>query len=118
MNLDVAQRSHKPYLIRSAAEMVFISFSARSVPQIGAKLRDSFWPTFVTGCAFWPTVNIFNFRFLGPAHRVAYVNAMGLLWNSYLSYANSGGAASNAAAGASLPRKAMALAAATPDARR
>ena len=54
-------------------------------------------PTYATGSAFWPAVNLVNFRFLEPSQRVLYVNAAGLLWNVYLSYANTRAAAAVAA---------------------
>jgi hypothetical protein len=38
----------------------------------------------VTGSAYWPLVNIFNFRYVPSTHRVLYVNGCGLLWNAYL----------------------------------
>ena len=34
--------------------------------------------------------NLFNFLLVPPSGRVAFVNAAGLLWNGYISYANAG----------------------------
>ena len=45
--------------------------------------------TLVNGTLFWPAANIVNFMLVPPAGRVAYANAAGLLWNGWLSYANS-----------------------------
>ena len=50
---------------------------------------DNMWPTFSMGCFFWPATNIFNFTLVPSSHRVLYVNAAGLLWNSYLSWQTS-----------------------------
>lgn len=37
------------------------------------------------GFFFWVPVNVLNFAVVPPAGRVLYVNAAGLLWNTYLS---------------------------------
>mmetsp|Transcript_11397 Transcript_11397/g.41712 ORF Transcript_11397/g.41712 Transcript_11397/m.41712 type:complete len:212 (-) Transcript_11397:297-932(-) len=50
------------------------------------KLESNIWPTFCMGSAFWPATNIINFALVPPSGRVLYVNAAGLLWNSYLSW--------------------------------
>lgn len=41
----------------------------------------------VTGSAYWPVVNMLNFKFLAPGNqRVLAVNVCAIVWNSYLSY--------------------------------
>ena len=50
---------------------------------------------FVTGCAFWPCVNIVNFSFVPAGMRVPYVSSCGCVWNMFLSWLNArGGGAS------------------------
>mmetsp|Transcript_18058 Transcript_18058/g.45725 ORF Transcript_18058/g.45725 Transcript_18058/m.45725 type:complete len:208 (+) Transcript_18058:194-817(+) len=56
--------------------------------EVADKVRRSFWPSFSTGFLFWATANMANFQFVPPGSRVYYVQACGLLWNSYLSWAN------------------------------
>ncbi|GAQ78838.1 Mpv17-like protein [Klebsormidium nitens] len=53
------------------------------------KLEQGFLPTYTSGCVFWPVANMFNFTMVPPTERVLYSNIVGLVWNSYLSYANS-----------------------------
>jgi hypothetical protein len=53
-----------------------------------SKVQRCFWPSFSTGFLFWATANLANFQFVPPTSRVYYVSACGLLWNSYLSWAN------------------------------
>lgn len=36
------------------------------------------------GSVFWPAANMFNFMLVPPSGRVLYVNAAGLLWNTFL----------------------------------
>lgn len=48
------------------------------------KLKASFSKTYASGSIFWPIANIINFRFVPATNRVLYVNACGLLWNTFL----------------------------------
>jgi len=61
---------------------------------------SAFVPSYTMGWAFWLPVNMLNFAVVPPGFgRVLYINAMGLLWNTYLSYINSSvGAGRNAVA--------------------
>jgi len=61
----------------------------RTPTELGDKVQDFLWPTFKAGAAFWPAANVLNFMFIPATGRVAYVNACGLVWNSYLSWSNS-----------------------------
>lgn len=59
-----------------------------SLEQCREKVIKAAPPTLLTGTAFWPVVNIFNFMYVPAVHRVLYVNAAGLFWNAWLSYEN------------------------------
>jgi protein Mpv17 len=59
-----------------------------SLDQCKEKVIKAAPPTLITGTAFWPVVNFFNFLYIPPAGRVLYVNAAGLFWNAWLSYEN------------------------------
>lgn len=61
-----------------------------TIRQCVDKVQRSVPQAFVTGCVFWPTVNMLNFMMVPPTGRVVYVNVVGLLWNAYLSWTNSG----------------------------
>ncbi|CAD7704197.1 unnamed protein product [Ostreobium quekettii] len=52
------------------------------------RVRRAFWPTMVTGTAFWPVANMANFLYVPLKYRVAYVGCLGLVWNSFLSWSN------------------------------
>lgn len=52
------------------------------------KIRHTFWPMCVGGTLFWPAANVVNFTYIPPANRMLYINCMGVLWNSFLSYSN------------------------------
>ncbi|KAL6756627.1 hypothetical protein V8C86DRAFT_2644125 [Haematococcus lacustris] len=58
----------------------------RSLADAAARLSDRFLPTYSSGSAFWPLVNLVNFRFVPPPQRLLYLNACGLLWNAFLRY--------------------------------
>eukprot|EP00887_Chlorella_sp_A99_P008218 scaffold12.g8218.t1 len=49
------------------------------------------------GVAYWACAHLVSFRFVPPSARLPYLGATGILWNSYLSFAN---AAAPTAAGA------------------
>eukprot|EP00195_Chlamydomonas_chlamydogama_P013981 CAMPEP_0202908432 /NCGR_PEP_ID=MMETSP1392-20130828/45977_1 /ASSEMBLY_ACC=CAM_ASM_000868 /TAXON_ID=225041 /ORGANISM="Chlamydomonas chlamydogama, Strain SAG 11-48b" /LENGTH=108 /DNA_ID=CAMNT_0049597759 /DNA_START=284 /DNA_END=607 /DNA_ORIENTATION=+ len=82
----------------------------RSLSEAWNRAQPLIVPTCIAGTVFWPIANIINFRYIGPSQRVLYVNAAGLLWNTFLSFMNSsqavqapvaaaGGSAAAAAAG-------------------
>lgn len=73
-----------------ATFLVYMAFlEGKSVAQTEDRVRSVFWPAYVTGGAFWPAANIVNFMLVPPQGRVAYVAGAGLIWNTYLSWANS-----------------------------
>ena len=54
---------------------------------------SAFIPSYAIGWAFWLPVNMLNFKVVPAGFgRVLYINGMGLVWNTYLSYVNSAGA--------------------------
>ena len=53
------------------------------------KLQVGFWPSYMGGCIFWPLANMINFTLVPTQSRVLYVNAVGLIWNTLLSYYDS-----------------------------
>ena len=59
-----------------------------SVPECVEKVKKAGPQTFFAGGCYWPIVNTFGFLYVPPAGRVAYVNAAGVLWNTWLSYEN------------------------------
>jgi Mpv17 / PMP22 family len=61
----------------------------RTLREAAHRARRMFWPTIVAGTAFWPVANIANFALVPPRLRVLYVGILGLVWNAYLSWANS-----------------------------
>lgn len=61
----------------------------KSLGQAIAKTKEKFVPTFVAGSVFWPIANVINFQFVPASQRVLYVGAVGLMWNTFLSWQNS-----------------------------
>ncbi|CAG9466617.1 unnamed protein product [Pedinophyceae sp. YPF-701] len=56
--------------------------------EIYDKWRSFIWPTFRTGCIIWPPANVINFAMVPPSGRVLYINCVGIIWNTILSYMN------------------------------
>lgn len=52
------------------------------------KVRTHVPEAFVTGCVFWPIVNVVNFALVGPSFRLPYIAAVGGVWNGFLSWSN------------------------------
>ncbi|KAJ3187010.1 hypothetical protein HDU85_007048 [Gaertneriomyces sp. JEL0708] len=50
------------------------------------RLKSRFMPILVNGSIFWPAANFVNFRFVPSHWRIAYVNVVGIGWNTYLSF--------------------------------
>ena len=60
----------------------------KSPPDIKKKVQDS-WLSAYTACImFWPFVQFLNFKFVPIAMQANAVNAVGIGWQSYLSYSN------------------------------
>jgi protein Mpv17 len=55
---------------------------------IVTKVKDCVPKAFMSGCVFWPVVNLFNFRYVPVKMRIVYLAGVGALWNGYLSYLN------------------------------
>ena len=51
-------------------------------------VKERYWDINRTGLYVWPLANIINFMFISSLYRVAYVNVVGLGWNTYLSFAS------------------------------
>jgi protein Mpv17 len=45
----------------------------------------------LNGLLVWPAANILNFYLVPPAYRIAYINSIGIFWNTYLSYVSNKG---------------------------
>jgi len=45
--------------------------------QCVTKVQQAFVPTLISGTAFWPAANLFNFMYMPPHLRVAYANVAG-----------------------------------------
>jgi len=54
------------------------------------KLKENFWPTMKANWAFWPFVQLVNFKFVPVAWQVNFVLTASLAWALYLSYAFQG----------------------------
>ena len=51
------------------------------------KLTSGFGPAYAAGCVFWPCANMINFSFLSSGQqRIMYINCVGLVWNTVLSF--------------------------------
>ena len=50
------------------------------------RFRDVATETFVSGTAYWPFVNAFNFAYVPRAGRLLFLNACGVCWNAYMSH--------------------------------
>ncbi|KAI9015358.1 hypothetical protein DFJ74DRAFT_679871 [Hyaloraphidium curvatum] len=53
--------------------------------EIGERVRRDLWGTLKANWALWPAALTLNFLFVPQPLRVLYVNALGLVWGSYLS---------------------------------
>jgi len=42
-----------------------------------SRVKEGFLPTYVSHCCFWPFVNLINFGFVPPQHRILYVGVFG-----------------------------------------
>ncbi|KAJ1922010.1 hypothetical protein H4219_000357 [Mycoemilia scoparia] len=54
-----------------------------------AKLRSTFWPTYLTGLMVWPVVQAVNFAFVPLYLRVPFASTVGIFWDTFLSWMNS-----------------------------
>lgn len=68
---------------------LFLSFTALLERQSSSDyLSSRFWAINRSGILVWPAANFINFRFV-PSHlRIAYINLIGIGWNTYLSWAS------------------------------
>ena len=57
-----------------------------SPAHVTSKIRDSFLPIFLNGFYCWPLANVITFRFVPDNLRIVWINCVGLVWNSYLSW--------------------------------
>lgn len=52
------------------------------------RARERLPTIMITGCAYWPAVNVLNFRFVPPGYaRLLYLNVTGFVWMVFLSWA-------------------------------
>jgi len=58
----------------------------RGVEGSWQRLQQSLPKTLVTGTMFWPAANVVNFMMVPPTQRVLFANAMGVVWNTVLSW--------------------------------
>jgi hypothetical protein len=49
-------------------------------------LKDSFLDIYKSNLMLWPAAMLINFSFVPPQFQVLYANAVGLIWNSYMSF--------------------------------
>ncbi|KNC99011.1 uncharacterized protein SPPG_05961 [Spizellomyces punctatus DAOM BR117] len=50
------------------------------------RIQSRFVPIMVNGSIVWPIANVINFRYLPSQWRIAYINIVGIGWNTYLSF--------------------------------
>ena len=53
-----------------------------------AEKRSAATNALLHGSLFWPAANMFNFTFVPSSGRVYYAAAVGLMWNTYVSFLN------------------------------
>ncbi|XP_077980402.1 mpv17-like protein [Glandiceps talaboti] len=53
---------------------------------IFSEAKEKTLPTWLAGCAFWVPIQLINFRFILPQHRVVYVGVVLFLWANFLCY--------------------------------
>ena len=49
-------------------------------------IRTKLGPMLLANYALWPAAHLINFRFVPPAQRILYINAVQILWSAYLSH--------------------------------
>lgn len=49
-------------------------------------IRTKLGPMLLANYALWPAAHLVNFRFVPPAQRILYINAVQILWSAYLSH--------------------------------
>ena len=58
----------------------------KSKQDIVKSVKDSFLPIFLNGFYCWPLANVITFRFIPVERRILWINCVGIVWNSYLSW--------------------------------
>mgnify|MGYP003365784449 FL=1 len=58
------------------------------IKDIRQKLSNQWWPTLYTNWLIWPWIQIINFSIVPVQYRLLCVNAIALLWNTFLSLRN------------------------------
>lgn len=53
---------------------------------IGSKLKRDMAPMMKVSYSVWPAVQLANFRFVPPRHRVLVINVVCLFWNTYIGW--------------------------------
>jgi protein Mpv17 len=49
-------------------------------------LKQKYWPTMLDNWKLWPAAVLINFKFVPIPYQVLYVNMVGIVWMTYLSY--------------------------------
>ena len=62
------------------------ALEGKSLPQIGARLRDDLPSTVRSNWILWVPANFVNFRFVPVPLQVAFSNFVALFWNTYVSF--------------------------------
>jgi len=78
--------------------MFFFAMSGlegETVTRAYERFRDRATETFVSGTAYWPFVNAFNFAYVPRAGRLLFLNACGVCWNAYMSHVVSSSSSSS-----------------------
>ncbi|RKP12122.1 hypothetical protein BJ684DRAFT_11963 [Piptocephalis cylindrospora] len=63
-------------------------FEGHDLNGVRRKIRDNFSHGLLANWAVWPAVQLINFRYVPLFYRVPFVGAVGILWNTFLSWLN------------------------------
>jgi Mpv17 / PMP22 family len=75
-----------PYLVALFSFMGVME--GKPVDVVASKVFARVPEAFLSGCLYWPLVNVVNFAVVPSTMRVPYVAIAAAVWNSYLSWAN------------------------------
>lgn len=78
----------RPENVICCALHCFYHTNCEQLQQIPDKLRSDFTTTLMANYSVWVPAMFLNFKFVPPQFQVLFSNAVGYLWNVYLSFAS------------------------------